>query len=704
VLGMSLPLLSPDSSNLDMGKAKQYCELSVKEPAKNFGVTMAWSTQIQTGFSFAGLLTTFVTLLRAQFFGSPKFWWLYNVRCLGLTRRFSMFMLVVSLLCRAVVAQWQFDTLCGTSICTAFVASVPVKKLSWLPTIGFTGVFCLMIPAYIPVLATLIFFTFLPLVLAVKMAWSRGQAPRADAGLPLLCDPQETQSAKTFRILAERPVREKIAVLEETWNKGLVQEKAIVCGADQTVASDIYVSRSLWQSMLSKLQVEHSTRDAQHMAAQKYDEVRECNQQEAQDAERRATQDAFRDHWQSYDSVRMPPCELRCNRAFVLAAVRLNGKHLQYAARELIGDREIVLAAVQQFGGALESATEELKGDREIVFAAVQQFGTALFYAAVELKGDREIVLAALQRDGRALCHAAVELQRDREIVLAAVQQNASALSYAAEELKGDRKIVVAAVEQNGLAFQFAAEELKRDREMALAAVQENGGAFEDAAEELKDDREIVLAAVQQFGGGFVYAAVELKGDREFVLAAVQQNASALFYAAVELKGDREIVLADREIVLAAKELKRDGSLCSPPCRRMGESWRTRRKSSNATGSLCSPPCSSLGEPWRTRRRGSNATGRLCSALCNRMGEPWSPRRRSSRATGRLCSPPCSRMGEPWGRRWRSSRATGRLRPLPCSRRGEPWRTQRKSSSASRVKYTALAKASFASEGHAANS
>jgi len=82
----------------------------------------------------------------------------------------------------------------------------------------------------------------------------------------------------------------------------------------------------------------------------------------------------------------------------------------------LKGDKEVVVAALKQDGRALQFASEELKGDREVVVAAVKQNGCALEYASEELKGDKEVVVAAVEQDGYALQFATNEIFGDDDV------------------------------------------------------------------------------------------------------------------------------------------------------------------------------------------------------------------------------------------------------------------------------------------------
>ncbi len=264
-----------------------------------------------------------------------------------------------------------------------------------------------------------------------------------------------------------------------------------------------------------------------------------------------------------------PDASLWNNRAFVLAAARLEGGALEYAPEKFRHDREIVLAAAAHFGNGFEYAADELKGDRAFVMEVVGKNGSALKYAVEGLKEDRDVVLAAVRQDADALQYASDELRQDREVVMAAVAQSGIALGWAADELKQDRAFVLEAVRINGFALGYAAEEIRNDREVVLAAVQQEGGTLQQASDELRQDREVVMAAVAQSGIELRYAGGDLQRDPALVMEAVRQNGMALQYAADGLQREREFILAavgsngkalnlipeeqqDREIVLRA--------------------------------------------------------------------------------------------------------------------------------------------------------
>jgi len=213
---------------------------------------------------------------------------------------------------------------------------------------------------------------------------------------------------------------------------------------------------------------------------------------------------------------------------------------------QLRTDKVFFQAAVRIKGFALRQASDELKADRELVFAAVQENGIAIQYADNVLKVDRGIVLEAVQKSGYLLHLAGSDLQSDREIVLTAVQESGLALQFAATHLKSDRELVLQAVQQTGLALEFAGSDLRSDRELVLEAVKNCGLALAYADGDLRLDHELVLTAVG--GRGFKsvqsHIGATLFSNREFVLALVRIDGDALEHAADDVRSDPEIQLA----------------------------------------------------------------------------------------------------------------------------------------------------------------
>lgn len=95
--------------------------------------------------------------------------------------------------------------------------------------------------------------------------------------------------------------------------------------------------------------------------------------------------------------------------------------------------------------------------DFDCIMAAMRVRGLELEYAAESKKGNPKIVIAAVRNNGMALRFANQLLKDNEEIVTAAVRNNGMALQFATQRLRDNEEIVNAAVRQSSLALQFAA-------------------------------------------------------------------------------------------------------------------------------------------------------------------------------------------------------------------------------------------------------
>ena len=91
-----------------------------------------------------------------------------------------------------------------------------------------------------------------------------------------------------------------------------------------------------------------------------------------------------------------------------------------------------------------EDADPSLKKDRDYVLAAVKDDGRALQFADPSLMKDRELVLVAIKENGLALKYADESLKKDKEFVLAAVAKDFCALMFADESLFEDEELLAA--------------------------------------------------------------------------------------------------------------------------------------------------------------------------------------------------------------------------------------------------------------------
>jgi hypothetical protein len=150
---------------------------------------------------------------------------------------------------------------------------------------------------------------------------------------------------------------------------------------------------------------------------------------------------------------------------------------LKHACFQLRNDFEIVMAAIKQNGRALQFAGRELKERRGVQIEALQHTYFALEYCTEDVQRDSVLVqLYVVSRSGYGLQHAHYSLRDHQETVLfAAVHTDGKALQYASQRLRADPEVVLAALQKCGAAIQFASEDLRADYAMVWAAVHQRG-------------------------------------------------------------------------------------------------------------------------------------------------------------------------------------------------------------------------------------
>ena len=182
----------------------------------------------------------------------------------------------------------------------------------------------------------------------------------------------------------------------------------------------------------------------------------------------------------------------------VKAAVRYDGKSLQFVSMKLRGDYDIVLAAVEQHPWALAYASNTLRNNHGLALTAIKQHGWALQFASDELRNNHDIVLNAVIQDGWSIKFASDTLRNDFSIARTAVTQKSWLLKHVGDRMKNNHEVVMAAVQRDGLALQFASDELKSNRDIVSAAIQQNHEAFRYANQALLNDNEDFRIAAQQ--------------------------------------------------------------------------------------------------------------------------------------------------------------------------------------------------------------
>jgi len=210
-------------------------------------------------------------------------------------------------------------------------------------------------------------------------------------------------------------------------------------------------------------------------------------------------------------------------------------------------ERQAALRGIQEGRVELEDVDEEWQADREIVLAAVKLDGHAILYAAPEMRLDREIVLAAVTESGLALRHMNADMCKDRDIVLTAVKQHGDALQFASESLRADAGVVLEAVKAprgspDMSAIQYASDLLLDDLTFMTSAVRVTGATIRHASDRLKQDRDLVLSAVRDYAEALFSAGPLLQHDAEFVKELVDINGCAIAYAAQDVREDPRIL------------------------------------------------------------------------------------------------------------------------------------------------------------------
>ncbi len=131
-----------------------------------------------------------------------------------------------------------------------------------------------------------------------------------------------------------------------------------------------------------------------------------------------------------------------------MAAVRKNGKALEFASEELKDDLEVLIEAVQSNSFAFRHFSDEMNS---LVIALSEYYNDTNFVNLLKkINGfTKNNVLEEVQKKGCFLQCVPRSFKSDFDIVLAAVSQDGMALEYASDELQADNRIVEAALSNN---------------------------------------------------------------------------------------------------------------------------------------------------------------------------------------------------------------------------------------------------------------
>eukprot|EP00812_Abedinium_dasypus_P010130 NODE_3769_length_745_cov_201.126087.p1 GENE.NODE_3769_length_745_cov_201.126087~~NODE_3769_length_745_cov_201.126087.p1 ORF type:complete len:152 (-),score=20.28 NODE_3769_length_745_cov_201.126087:273-668(-) len=105
-----------------------------------------------------------------------------------------------------------------------------------------------------------------------------------------------------------------------------------------------------------------------------------------------------------------------------------------------------MLAAVRADGRALQFVPDPFKADREIVCVAASNHYKAISYASRALRGDRAIALAAVSTDANAIGGFDDSVQKDVDVVIAALHQDSGTCCWRSFVLSHEDRVRFARV------------------------------------------------------------------------------------------------------------------------------------------------------------------------------------------------------------------------------------------------------------------
>ena len=198
------------------------------------------------------------------------------------------------------------------------------------------------------------------------------------------------------------------------------------------------------------------------------------------------------------------PCPLQhaaaaARRLDVLQAVRNKGSALRDAG-PLRADRDVVLAAVRKNGRAIEFAAPHLRGDPHVAREAVRQTGEALGHLPDALKDDMDMVRLAMKTWPWAAQWASRRLRDDIAFASECLQAEPRLIEHFTGALHNEElAIAVLRMRSHHTPYRNTLEQLPlpvRERRVVLTAVENGEDRALRLAPRFQDDREVVIAAL----------------------------------------------------------------------------------------------------------------------------------------------------------------------------------------------------------------
>jgi hypothetical protein len=228
--------------------------------------------------------------------------------------------------------------------------------------------------------------------------------------------------------------------------------------------------------------------------------------------------------------------DLCAEEAFVLDAVRIEGRVLAYASPTLKRNKTVIKAAVAQNGLAL-SCVQDIDGlfaDTQEVIDLLTQIdpreplsqrsAMGLRYINPRREDYAEIALAVIEFAAFAIQDVGASfVATHSDFHFRAISANGMVLEFADEAMRQNLDYVLAAVRQNGLALQFVSEAmLEENWSISLAAVKQNAKAIEFVPPSMRSDAGFMAEVERQI------STAEAKARSRFILGGAAEAAARL--------------------------------------------------------------------------------------------------------------------------------------------------------------------------------
>ncbi|MBA3720801.1 MAG: DUF4116 domain-containing protein [Parachlamydiaceae bacterium] len=259
--------------------------------------------------------------------------------------------------------------------------------------------------------------------------------------------------------------------------------------------------------------------------------------------------------------------------------LRNGGGSLYHAGPKSKTNKKLVLFALEHFEKEgnfnkvfLHMLSPQLQADRDVVMAAVKINGKQIEYASPVLRGDEEIMKQAVLATPEALKFASDKIKDDKDFILKAIRKSRDSKSdlnkfmkYVSPKLQDDVDFVTEAMDISNDSFQYASERIRGMKSIAMKAINVCGFHWGFVSKELKEDFDVALAAVTTYGTSYLWLPDSLKANKEIIMAVIKSSGkNHTKYSFTQYSPLRNIPthLLDKELILEAVKQHRDAYYC----------------------------------------------------------------------------------------------------------------------------------------------